>query len=702
MKITKSLLACVPVALLVSCNLNSSDEGATKVSNYEKLPNCSTKESISGKSPVGEKVYIEEEESTYLCTDSGWVLSSVMDMESLPACPTKRGTNLGMKIYVENDSIYYLCVKSGWTESDSSEGDGEIPVPEFDNSLVVGYANAIGPFVEGGRVELREAIIKTGDTLVVSDSAFAGSVSGKTGYFTIPGVTTYSNFGVVTVKGLFKDALTGEVSGDSLELTAFVDLNNELKIDVFANLQFGRIKTLLAKGYEPRAAMDLSEKEISAAFGVKEGDDISTARLAIALLLRSNVDEADFVDMIASLTEDFADNGVWDDDASRTSLADFAFNIENLKLKDEDTDEILLKLNDYRKNLEAFGMDNVPGYEEFYNKFWVDAYGLGICGSGRQDVVMINQNDKSDSASAYFTCSNLSWVVSTDFERDTVGLGNAPDGTLHEGNVDNEKLYVFDTTGFGAGQTIRWKEADSITEVIGKACTDYEDVVYTVSKTKDEDDNEIYYGCVNRTWSAAGMYSAEIGYMCNPDAKNVVEKFKKDGTETYARCHETKMEDPVDGSVSYSYGWAPSDEANYGLRDHECEPYEIVKSGSKYYYCEDADKVNYTEATEDDVELGACRKALDGSIKTYKKDGADVYRACQEVRENTWSLANTNEDTYKIGKVCNADSFGSNGTIGTDSYICSCRVYDTSLAGYRNAVTADECNAAYPFQWIKQ
>ena len=40
--------------------------------------------------------------------------------------------------------------------------------------------------------------------------------------------------------------------------------------------------------------------------------------------------------------------------------------------------------------------------------------------------------------------------------------------------------------------------------------------------------------------------------MCNPNAKNVVEKFKRDGADTYARCRETKTELP-DGSVDYSY-----------------------------------------------------------------------------------------------------------------------------------------------------
>ena len=647
MKITKLLLISVPVALLVSCNLNSSDEGATKVSNYEKLPNCSTKESISGKSPVGEKVYIEEEESTYLCTDSGWVLSSVKDMEGLPACPTKRGTNLGMKIYVESDSIYYLCVKSGWAESDSSEGDDEIPVPELENGLVKGFANAIGPFVEGGRVELREALIKTGDTLVVSDSVLAGSVSGKAGYFTIPGVTTYSSYGVVTVKGLFKDALTGEVSGDSLELTAFVDLNDELKVDVFAALQFGRIKTLLAKGYEPRAAMDLSEKEIAAAFGVKENDDMSTARLAIALMLRSNVDEADFVDRIASLAEDFAEDGVWDDDAARTSLADFAFNIENLKLKDEDTEEVLLKLNDYRKNLEAFGMDDVPGYEAFYNKFWVDAYGLGICGNGRQDVVMINQNEQSDSASAYFTCNSLSWVVSTDYERDTVGLGNAPDGTLEKGNVDKDKTYAYDTTGFGQGTPRRWKEADSIVLVIGKSCTAMDSVKNTVVVTEDEDENKIYYGCVDRTWSKTDSVAYKIGYMCSEESFGVYESYVKTGSEKgYAKCDST-----------YGWSWSNVKELDYDLRDEECDPEVLLVVKSKgSYVCEDAEKHTFREA---------------------KKEEDD------------------------IGSPCNVKTLGKTGKIGEDNYTCGCFAYDETLPPPGTYISTDPESCTYP-AWTKQ
>ena len=136
--------------------------------------------------------------------------------------------------------------------------------------------------------------------------------------------------------------MTGAVSEDSLELHALVDLAySEFKVDVFTHLQFARAKVLINKGYTVSSALELAEKELLSAFGL-DSDDKDAAEFAIALLLRADQDEAGFALAIKTLSEDIAKDGSWDDTEFKTQLADFAFNIENLKIKDEESGELLL------------------------------------------------------------------------------------------------------------------------------------------------------------------------------------------------------------------------------------------------------------------------------------------------------------------------------------------------------------------------
>ena len=645
------------MALLASCNLNSSDSGKNEVSNFEDLPNCSELGSTSGTSPLGEKVRVEEEEVSYVCTDSGWVVVSVAEYKLLPACPAKRDANLGLKVFVDEDSLQYICVKTGWIEYDSTAADGSDPSPTADSSLVSGSARAIGPFGVGAVVQLREVVSNKDSAFVLSDSVFKGIVTGKTGEFMIPKVTTYANWGVVTVKGLYKDALKGVVSEDSLELEALVELGYDIQVqvDVYSHLVAARVKALVNSGSKFSYAITQAEKELAQTFGFDPNAGEEAVRQTIALLLRADLDESGFADAIETLATDFAEDGTWDDDDARTALADFAFNIQNLKLKDEETGEVLLKESDYRKNLEKFGIKDIAAFEGLFTDFWVASYGLGGCGYARQNAVVMNANESSDSAKAYFMCDNESWRVATDFERDTVNLGNAEDGVLREGNVNKKKLYVYDTTGFGIGETTRWKEPDSVLLVIGHACTDFEDVINTVVSTKDKNGNKNYYGCKDRSWTSVEESVYEIGYMCNKTAKNVVEKYKHDKNDAYARCRESKQESD-DGTVMYSYFWEGTTEVDYDHRDEDCTPYEVKGTKTKYY-CTDADNIRFVEADDDEAELGVCYEAVEGTFGAYKdKNDNDVYRLCGAgYVEGTWMWQPIDEHTYKLESVCDMD-----------------------------------------------
>ena len=652
------------MALLASCNLNSSDEGKNEVSNFEDLPNCSEKGSTSGTSPLGEKVRVEEEEMSYVCTDSGWVIYSVAEYDRLPTCTDKgRKPTVGMNVYVDADSANYLCLKTGWRLVEGSDEDAAIePTTVLENRLVKGSVSMIGPFVAETPVTLAEIYRDAAsDSALVSDSVYVGAVSMKLGQFVVPNVLSYSDYMSLKVTGSFKDPLTGEASDESVELSALVKVGDvyapEINIDVADFLMYKRILKLANDGYRIDDAIVRANKELFDVFGYTNvsDSDSAAAKLAIGLLLRSNVEVKDFVELVTEFAEDFAEDGLYGDDEKMTQLGDFAFNIQNWKIKDEETGEVLLKQIDYRKRLESFGIKNVPEFESFFTDFWVASYGLGGCGMAREYAVVKNANEDSDSASAYFMCEGGAWRVATDYERDTVGLGNAEDGVLHEGNVNKKKLYVFDTTGFGTGETRRWQEPDSIVLVIGKACTDFEEVAFTVEKTKDKKNNENYYGCQNRKWNAVSVTEYEIGYLCHESTKNVAEKYKHEKEDSYARCREDRVTFD-DGTEMVSYFWETTLKLDYEHRDEDCNPYEIKGSKTKYY-CTDADKPKFVEATEDEAELGVCYEATFGTIDRYKKDGADVYRQCSAgYIEGTYMWNASDEHTYNLQAVCNEDS----------------------------------------------
>ena len=655
-----ALAGLCAAASLVSCNLNSADEGKTQVSTYTEMPPCGGNFGTSGSDITGAKLYVEDEEANYVCTDSGWTVESVTTFDMLPLCTDKgRKPTVGQKIYVQSDSASYRCLKTGWLLT-ANEGDEDDPTPVLENRMVRGSVSAIGPFAMETSVELREIYTdaKT-DSVLVSDSVFTGAVYMRLGKFVVSNVLSFSDYLNIKVKGYFMDPLTGNSSDDAVELEALVDLNqDEIAIGIEDFLKYKRIMNLANSGYQIDDAIVRADKELLDVFGFKGAIDDASANLAIALLLRSNLEEGDFVDFIEEFASDFAEDGTYDDAERLTALADFAYNIENMKIKDEDSGELLIKESDYRKNLEAFGVKDAPAFEAYFTDFWVDSYGLGGCGLSRQNAVVMNKNEQSDSASAYFTCDAGAWRTATDFERDTVNLGNAADGELKEGNVDSEKIYAFDTLGIGAGNATRWKEPDSIVLVIGKSCTDVDSIRYSVVKTEDEDENDTYYSCVDRSWIPTQPMAYKIGYECNAGAKNVVEKFKDSNEESgygYARCNGKKI-DLGGGNYRYSYVWVKTDETNYDLREEECLLNEVFSKSKHNYVCVDDDNYNFREATEEEAAMG----------------------------------------------ICSAQNIGATGKMDDDKYTCGCQVYDPGSMGYRVSTIAEECaNNPMPIKWQK-
>ena len=732
----KSSIVLGGLALLASCNLNSSDEGKTEVSSVGDMPACGAA-STSGSDITGSKLYVKDEEALYVCSDSGWVVESVSSYEMLPLCTDKGAKpTLGLKVEVLADTSYYRCFKTGWRQvaEDDSTGTDEELVLEKD--MVKGTAAAGGVFVKGARVELREITQESKtDSIVVGDSVFNGEVVLKQGVFVVPNISAYADYAELKVVGLFKDPLTGKTSEDSLELKAVVNTaDEELSISVVDHILYKRVKTLAKSHYKIKDALVLAQKELFNTIGYSNDADADAANLAIMLILRSNLEEGEFAEALKAFADDFAKDGTWDDDETRTKLADFVYNLENMKVKDEETNEVLLKVSDYRKHIELSGIE-AAGFEAFLTEFWQNAYGLSKCSSANAGVVLKNQNEASDSVDAYFTCKSSDpgldpiWVLSTDYERDTVSLGKAVDGTLKEGNVDKEKIYVFDTTGTGVGDPTRWVEADSIQILLWKTqnriCNDQDTNAYTVFATAtDKKDVEHYYACENRKWTKVGEEVYQAGEQCH-DAEDILRtviKYKdKDKVEHYYRCipNETTYTDEDGNEVTdVIFSWSVTNEDNYKLQSEKCVLYELVKNGGDYFYCDDSLKHNFSMATDNDLNADeVCNKSiLDKQVSYKDKDKNEHYLICAEdgsVQSGySWKeISKVSYETNEKYDVCNEEyweeCFRKENSISEDdenveyntNFICK-KIFEDSKDGVQYRGCKAPAYMGAPYQWV--
>lgn len=703
----KKLLFGFSAALLAACSVTDTDEGKSEVLRFEDLPRCSTEADVSGANYLGTKLYVEDDDAYYLCTKDGWILSDSLPVES----------NAGSSDYV------------------------------IDSATVTGKAAPGGAFEFGSPILLKELKLDAKKKeLLATGVSFTDEISSSKGDFVISNVSLNNRYALIEVTGLYYDMKTGNLSEDSLTLRALVNLEkaDSIAVNVLTHIEFARIQKLVSKGYSVEAAKIQAEKEIFTALGFGGTvEDADAAILALSILLRNTEDESSFADALDAFSKSVAENGVWDDSEAMTLFGDFAYKLETLKFRDEESENVNLRTSDYRKHLESFGVGNVPDFESYLTKFWNFAYGLGDCGAARQHVVLQNRNENSDSASAYFTCESNVWRTASDFERDTVNLGDARDGELKEGNVRDSITYAYDSTGTGTGAPTRWVEADSIVLVIGESCTDDEEGTKgKFLKTKDEDEKTNYYACMRRQWTSIDKYTFEIGYLCEESLSGTVEKATVDETTTYWRCAET----------AGIWNWKNITKAEYNTNGKECNPSKLLKVGETIYVCsvkakDNEEKIDkWREATELENSLNAtCTQynaneifkydskyyrctnpykmgyawntATEADWKTKDKTcGINEMSSFTTVEKNeyvctdsinvSWRLATENEKL--IGKVCSASNIGSELSNGSDDYQCGCPDYmnpiTSSTEVYYPAITdLATCEASHlSLDWLKK
>ncbi len=231
-----------------------------------------------------------------------------------------------------------------------------------------------GPFAKGSSVTVQGIDCQT---MELTDEKFSGSIKSDKGDFEIKDVNLSSTCAAFEVKGYYFNEVTGKKSSDKLTLHALTDLKDRknVNINLLTELEYERVMNLVTEEKMSFAeAKTQAEKEVLAAFSVKakdgefalsedlnileKGDD-NAALLAVSVMMQSDLKVAKLAERVNDVAADIAKDGSWDDDKTKTEIAEWTATAE----KNGD-------LANVNKNIEKWGgSDEVSAFETVVEKF---------------------------------------------------------------------------------------------------------------------------------------------------------------------------------------------------------------------------------------------------------------------------------------------------------------------------------------------
>jgi uncharacterized protein (TIGR02145 family) len=268
-----------------------------------------------------------------------------------------------------------------------------------------------GPVLAGASVVIQEL---DSVTLLQTGKSFKGKVVNDNGEFVVENVNLKSPYVLLEVNGYFRNEVTGKNSQGPVFMKAIADVGEQKQVNVnlLTHLEYQRVQTLLEReGMSIAEAKRVADREILSAFygeslneetygktevldifGDSEGD---AALLAINVLLLGEGNEAEFMENLAKLGEDLAEDGVWNDSLLMVRIADVACEM--------DFDKSLPKI---RKNIENWKIANkIVSFEPYVTSFWERVYGFGKCNASNLGAVKKNSATSSAYYGMEFTCS---------------------------------------------------------------------------------------------------------------------------------------------------------------------------------------------------------------------------------------------------------------------------------------------------------
>lgn len=250
-----------------------------------------------------------------------------------------------------------------------------------------------GPFVSGSSIDLQPMDVN----LKALGSTYSSTISDNIGNFSFGSQTLDTPFAQLTANGYFFNEVEGKLSDGQIMLRAIISLANKSSVNVnlLTHLKYQRVLNLVQGGKSFDEANTQAQKELLGEFGLQRfadtdvsqysitaGTNEAGALIAVSSLLLYDRTEAELTEYLASLSEEFSENGCFSESTKtqfkkdRSSLKNYLSSIER----------------DIKERYTSLGMDvSVKDLRYFFD--WNDD---GIAGNeiaGNDNPVTLEQTE---------------------------------------------------------------------------------------------------------------------------------------------------------------------------------------------------------------------------------------------------------------------------------------------------------------------
>ena len=208
------------------------------------------------------------------------------------------------------------------SESNEATGGGEVFVPTV--HIVKGKVEK-GPLVRGSQIDMRTL----DQYMVPTGNSYTATIENNTGDFNFGSLKVNTPYAKLTADGYFFNEVDGKLSTGTIKLDAIVDLsdNSTVNVNVLTHLKSKRINHLIAnEGKTFKEANEQAQRELLAQFGLQgyatkdaskfsitSGDDAAGALIAVSSLILSDRSEAEIVEYLSLLSNEFSTTGTFSD-----------------------------------------------------------------------------------------------------------------------------------------------------------------------------------------------------------------------------------------------------------------------------------------------------------------------------------------------------------------------------------------------------
>jgi hypothetical protein len=463
-----------------------------------------------------------------------------------------------------------------------------------------------GPFVSGTDVTAYE--LENGKSLKQTGKTFGGKIENQDGSFNIRTVKLKSSYAYLVADGFYRNEVTGRNSAATIKLRALTNLDGRstANINLVTHLEYDRVQRLVTKDNKSVIeAKRAAEKSLFAAFDIdntgfkgfaedynilKEGDG-NAALLAVSAMLQGDRDESELTALLASLSVDLGDNGVWDNEQQRTQIADWAMkaNLEG-------------RLATIRANVEGWGLSTskAPAFEGHVTNFWMTELGVPVCtGDSEGNLFAVKKENSAyyaandsvytegDSSLERLICAasgdSYAWRFATDIEKDIAAFGGANEGLAKRGSIDTLNVYVFEDG--------KWRHGTSLDSRLDASCADANkgmtDSAIVMRDTTwyicDVNDDALALATVPTAWRKATTAEADTAGFGVPAGDDPIVKNGNVNKSHYYVYEDTSG----NGNYVWRYGTDLDDDANLG----PCTRAKVGNVGTsvkgKWYKCVD-------------------------------------------------------------------------------------------------------------------